>query len=191
MTTVIACHELSAGYMADGYSRSSNTLGVVFSISSPGSNNLITAVNTARIERIPMLIISGDVPIRFSEVPAFQSGNHLGSNDDELFKVITKYSNRVSSIEVLDTTLERAITEAFTPPFGPTHLIVPYCVLEETINKIPTSINLKALKYQETKNSTDTVSLLQSLIQRNKKLVFWIGDSFNTKEQEEQIFDLA
>ncbi len=189
--TIINCHELSAGYMADGYSRCSGKLGVVLSIASPGSNNLITAVNTARIEQAPLLVISGDVPTNLSNVPGFQNGNSLGSNDDELFKIVTKYTKRVNNINELILFIEEAIRAAYTPPFGPAHLIIPYDVFNTMTPVLPKAEKYHELKYWKNKNSEEIISHIKSLLLSEKKVVFWIGTSLNKREQSKQIVELA
>ncbi|MCX6255355.1 MAG: thiamine pyrophosphate-binding protein, partial [Bacteroidia bacterium] len=188
---IITCHELSGGYMADGYSRASKKLGVLFGIGGPGSNNMVTAVNTARIEKSPMLIITGDVPTFFSDVPGFQCGNSMGSNDDAIFKIISKYSKRIENIDDLVLSLDEAISIALSPPFGPAHLIVPFNVFNENTSVVPIPVDYNALKNWKTDNSDKTVTFIKNLILSKKKLIFWIGSSLNRKEQSKQIIDLV
>jgi acetolactate synthase-1/2/3 large subunit len=126
ITPIVTCHELSAGYMADGYARSSRTLAVVMTIGGPGSNNLIPAVNTARIERVPLLIITGDVPIQLYDKMAFQCSTYLGTNDDALYQVAAKWSRRVSNADQFPDLLHEAVSSALSYPQGPSHLIIPY-----------------------------------------------------------------
>jgi len=189
--TIINCHELSAGYMADGYSRTSNKLGVLTGIGGPGSNNMVTAVNLARVEKITLLVISVDVPVEFSDVPGFQCGNEFGTDDDAIFKPITKYTRRVEDIDDLVNSLEEAIAIALSPPFGPSHLIVPYNVFNETTSIDPQPIDLDKLKYWQNSNSENTIVRIKRLVLSIKKIVFWIGNSLNNKEQAEQIINLA
>ena len=188
---VINCHELSAGYMADGYSRTSNTIGVVTTLGGPGANNMVTAINTARIEKVPLLVITGDMPTEFADVPGFQCGTELGTNDDAIFKPITKYSKRVKNINELTNSLEEAVDIALSPPFGPVHLIVPYNVFNETTATLPQQVDLDRLKYWQNDNSPDTISRIRDLIISNKKLIFWIGNSLSKSEQAAQLFKLA
>ena len=52
-------HEQGAGFMADGYARTSGKPGVAFVITGPGVTNILTAVAQAKADSIPMLVISG------------------------------------------------------------------------------------------------------------------------------------
>jgi len=188
---VINCHELSAGYMADGYSRTSNTIGVVTTLGGPGANNVVTAINTARIEKVPLLVITGDTPSDLADVPVFQCGNEFGTHDDAIFKPIAKYSKRVTNINELTNSLEEAVNVALSPPFGPAHLIVPYNVFKETTESKPKQVDLDSLKFWESNTSSASISKIRDLIIGSKKIIFWIGNSLNKKEQSEQLFKLA
>jgi acetolactate synthase-1/2/3 large subunit len=189
--TIINCHELSAGYMADGYARTSQKLGVVTCIGGPGSNNMVTAINMARIEKVPLLLISGDVPVEFSDVPGFQCANEYGTNDDAIFKPISKFSKRIEDINDLVSSLDKAIKIALSPPFGPTHLIVPYNVFLEMTYDHPKKINTEELKYWKKEESTNTLARIKKLISSNKKVVFWFGNALNRNEQAKQIKAIA
>ena len=189
--TIINCHELSAGYMADGYSRASNKIGVITGIGGPGSNNMVTAVNLARVEKVPLLVITGDVPFEFSDVPGFQCGNEFGTNDDAIFKPITKYSRRVGDVNDLVALLDEAIKIALSPPYGPSHLIIPYNVFNESTSVEPQPLDFDKLKYWQNNKSEDTIERIKNLILSDKKVIFWIGNSLNKKEQSDQIINLA
>lgn len=188
---IVNCHELSAGYMAEGYSRAINKLGVLIGIGGPGANNMIAAVKNARIEKTPMLIITGDGPVCFSDIPTFQCTNEFGSNDDDIFKLITKFSKRISDIDDLVFSLDEAITISLSPPYGPTHLIVPHNVFTETTVAVPKPVDYNKLKYWEIGSVEEIVNRLKKMILSDKKVVFWIGGILNKKDQAKQIKDLA
>lgn len=188
---IINCHELSAGYMADGYSRASNKLGVLIGIGGPGSNNMITAVNTTRVENTPLLIITGDVPVCFSDVPGFQNGNNIGTNDDAIFKIITKYSKRIKNVADLVLSMDEAIAKALTPPYGPAHLIVPFNVFNETTGAEPKPVDYNKLKYWKNESSEETVTRLKNIILSDKKIILWIGGTLNKKEEAKHIKEIA
>jgi acetolactate synthase-1/2/3 large subunit len=188
---VINTHELSSGYMADGYSRASQKIGVLIGISGPGSNNMVTAVNTARVEKVPLLVITGGMPLNLSVVPGFQCGNEFGTRDDAIFKPITKYSKRLSNIRNLAMSLEEAVNIALSPPFGPVHLIVPYDIFNATTELQPQAVNFDELKYWKSNHSGSTVNRIAKLLSSDKKVVFWIGDTLNRKEQAADILALA
>ena len=178
---VVCCHELAAGFMADGYSRVHHRLGVVAVIGGPGANNLISAVNTARIERTPLLIISGDVPVKLSDLPAFQCANDFGSCDDHLFSGITKYSKRVQSINDLPQCLNEAIRSATAKPCGPGHLIIPYNIFKETVDRSLCHFDSPGRDHQNADSEKDTLDRLLSIIAGNDNIVLWAGEALNNQ----------
>src|SRR6059058_5573850 len=59
---ILVRHEQGATHAADGYSRSSDKVGVALVTSGPGVTNAVTGIATAYMDSIPMVIISGQVP---------------------------------------------------------------------------------------------------------------------------------
>ena len=75
---ILVRHEQAAGHMADGYSRSTGKTGVVLVTSGPGATNTVTAIATAYMDSIPMVIISGQVPSHLIGEDAFQETDMVG-----------------------------------------------------------------------------------------------------------------
>src|SRR2546427_4900988 len=59
---ILVRHEQGATHAADGYSRSSDRVGVALVTSGPGVTNAVTGIATAYMDSIPMVIITGQVP---------------------------------------------------------------------------------------------------------------------------------
>jgi acetolactate synthase-1/2/3 large subunit len=76
---VLVRHEQGAAHAADGYSRSSDKVGVCLVTSGPGLTNAVTGIATAYMDSIPMIVISGQVPDarhRRGRVPGMRHGRH-------------------------------------------------------------------------------------------------------------------
>src|SRR5437867_9770520 len=69
---ILVRHEQGATHAADGYSRSSDKVGVALVTSGPGLTNAVTGIATAYMDSIPMVIISGPVPTHAIGLDAFQ-----------------------------------------------------------------------------------------------------------------------
>jgi len=196
ITPIVTCHELSAGYMADGYARSSRTLAVVMTIGGPGSNNLITAVNTARIERVPLLIITGDVPIQLYDKMAFQCSTYLGTNDDALYQVAAKWSRRVSNADQFPDLLHEAVSSALSYPQGPSHLIIPYDIQQTPLSsKILSNSEERHLSFNQSElfNGTfeTTLQRVQNLLSSKVNIALWVGETMNTPDLASRIEMIA
>ena len=60
---VVARHEAGAAFMADGYARETDKIGVCCSTTGPGATNLITGISAAQADNIPMLVITAQTPL--------------------------------------------------------------------------------------------------------------------------------
>jgi thiamine pyrophosphate-dependent acetolactate synthase large subunit-like protein len=147
LRTIVAAFEGGAAYMADGYARASNGLGVCFGIGGPGVLNMTTALAAAKADRTPLLVISGEVSRSWEGMGGFQDASGAGINDIDVLKPVTGLSLSVSSRAVAPHHLRHAITHAFTRR-SPAHLSVPVDVQKAEIvfDWKPTKLKTKKLK---------------------------------------------
>ena len=69
---VLGRHEQGCAHMADGYARATGRPGVCLVTSGPGATNTITGLATANVDGIPMVVITGQVPLSRIGTDAFQ-----------------------------------------------------------------------------------------------------------------------
>src|SRR5574342_216689 len=84
---ILVRHEQAAAHMADGYARIKRKAGVCIATSGPGATNLITGIATAHADSIPMIAITGQVPLEIIGKDAFQETDIIG-----IANPCTKYS---------------------------------------------------------------------------------------------------
>ncbi len=113
-------HEQGAGFAAIGYARSSGKLGVCFATSGPGATNLITSLADAMMDSVPLLAITGQVPLAAIGSDAFQEVDVLGMSLS-----CTKHSFMVERAEDLSEILQQAIHIATTGRPGPVLVDIP------------------------------------------------------------------
>ena len=75
---ILTRHEQGATHMADGYARASGKLGVVLVTSGPGALNTVTGIATARMDSVPILVISGQTNKGNLGKDAFQESDVFG-----------------------------------------------------------------------------------------------------------------
>jgi acetolactate synthase-1/2/3 large subunit len=75
---ILTRHEQAALHAADGYARASGRVGVAFVTSGPGFTNAVTGLATAYMDSVPMVVISGQVPITMIGTDAFQEIDAVG-----------------------------------------------------------------------------------------------------------------
>ena len=113
-------HEQGATHMADGYARASGKVGVAMATSGPGATNMVTGLATAKLDSIPIVCITGQVPRPAIGTDAFQEVDIYGT----VFPV-TKYSYLVMDINDLASTIKEAFVVARSGRPGPVLIDIP------------------------------------------------------------------
>src|SRR6478752_3683690 len=75
---VLVRHEQGASHMAEGYARSTGRVGVMLVTSGPGATNVITPLQDALMDSIPLVCLSGQVPTTLIGSDAFQECDTVG-----------------------------------------------------------------------------------------------------------------
>ena len=131
LVTVVANQELAAGFMADGYARATNKLGVCLGIGTIGATNMLTAAVTARADGSAVLFVTGNIPDRLKDLGTFQDGWPGGTDDVFLFSRIAGNSAVVRNVTSLYPTLQAVASNMRYPLRFPAHLSIPTDVQEE------------------------------------------------------------
>jgi len=89
---VLTRHEQGAGFMAATYGRLTGKVGVCLSTLGPGATNLVTPAAYAQLGAMPMLMITGQKPIKTSKQGRFQVIDIV-----DMMRPITKFTNQIVS----------------------------------------------------------------------------------------------
>ncbi len=125
---VLARHEQGAGFMAQGMARVSGLPAVCLASSGPGATNLLTAIADAKLDSIPLVAITGQVPRAMIGTDAFQEVDTYG-----LSIPITKHNFLVTSAEELLEVIPRAFQIAASGRPGPVLIDIPKDVQTQAI----------------------------------------------------------
>ncbi len=117
---ILVRHEQAAGHMADAYSRSTGKTGVVLVTSGPGATNTVTAIATAYMDSIPMVVISGQVPSHLIGEDAFQETDMIGVS-----RPIVKHSFQVRHASEIPMIVKKAFYIAGSGRPGPVVIDIP------------------------------------------------------------------
>ena len=126
---VLARHEQGAGFMAQGMARVSGLPAVCLASSGPGATNLLTAIADAKLDSIPLVAITGQVPRAMIGTDAFQEVDTYG-----LSIPITKHNFLVASVEELLEVIPRAFEIAASGRPGPVLVDLPKDVQAQAID---------------------------------------------------------
>lgn len=117
---VLARHEQGAGFIAQGFARASGQVGVCLASSGPGATNLITPIADAKLDSIPLVCITAQVPQSMIGTDAFQEVDTYG-----LSIPITKHNYLVRDAHELYTIVPRAFELARDGRPGPVWIDIP------------------------------------------------------------------
>jgi len=117
---ILARHEQGAGFIAQGMARSTGTPGVCLATSGPGVTNLITAIADAKLDSVPLVAITGQVPSSMIGTDAFQEVDTYGMTIN-----ITKHNYLVKDAARLPGIISEAFHLARTGRPGPVLIDVP------------------------------------------------------------------
>src|SRR5579862_301009 len=134
-------HEVAAGHAAEGYARSSRSLGVAMATAGPGFTNIITSIANAYLDRTPVLYLSGSAGLRDAETNTLQAGL------DQLAVAtpITKWAHRITIAQDIPRLVAEAIRVATSGPTGPVFLDLPADVLGTQVDEASVTIPDKIL----------------------------------------------
>ncbi len=128
--TILPRHEQGGAFAAQGYARATGRVGVVLATSGPGATNLVTAIADAKLDSIPMVCITAQVPTRAIGSDAFQETPMV-----EVCRGITKHHYLVTRIEDLPRVMKEAFHIASSGRPGPVLVDLPKDVqLSDTAN---------------------------------------------------------
>ncbi|MBB6634110.1 thiamine pyrophosphate-binding protein [Cohnella thailandensis] len=120
LVPVVAKHEGAASYMAAAYAKYSGGLSVAIGCSGPGGTNLVTGAANAMREHLPVLFITGAVPVGTMGLNASQELDAA-----PVFRPVTKYSALVKDAKELLPELAKACQIAVSDVPGPVHIAIP------------------------------------------------------------------
>jgi acetolactate synthase-1/2/3 large subunit len=125
--TIFNKTEFGAVFMADGYSRASEKLGVILTTGGPGATNMITPLATAYLDSVPLLAISGGAMSNQFGRNAFQEGSGRGRSIEQRLsmKAVCKKAMLAPSPESVEDMLLDALREAQSGRPGPVYIEVP------------------------------------------------------------------
>jgi acetolactate synthase-1/2/3 large subunit len=129
---ILTRHEQAAGFMAATYGRFTGKAGVALATLGPGATNLMTAAAYAQLGGMPMLMITGQKPIRKSKQGRFQILDVV-----DMMRPVTKYSHQLASADNLPSRVREAIRLAEDEKPGATHLELPEDIAAEATDSVP------------------------------------------------------
>ena len=167
---ILTRHEQAALHAADGYARASGKVGVAIVTSGPGFTNAVTGIATAYTDSVPLVIISGQVPVTQIGTDAFQEIDAVG-----ISRPCTKHNYLVKNIKELPRILKEAFYIARSGRPGPVLIDLPKDI-SNTIGEFSYPKNIELQTYKPTiKGNARQISKLKDAINEAKKPLLYVG----------------
>jgi acetolactate synthase-1/2/3 large subunit len=184
---VLVRHEQGATHMADGYARASGRVGVAIATSGPGATNMITGIATAMMDSIPIVCITGQVPVAALGSDAFQETDVTGCS-----LPVTKHNYLVTNVEELAYTIREAFHIARTGRPGPVLIDIPKDIQKAVTEFIYPEVEIELPGYQIPKGATDSElhSALELIAQAQRPLIL-AGHGIMMAGAENELRDFA
>ncbi len=169
---ILTRHEQGAGFMAATYGRLTGKVGVCLSTLGPGATNLVTPAAYAQLGAMPMLMITGQKPIKTSKQGRFQVIDVV-----DMMRPITKYTTQVVSGDRIPSIVREAFRVASEERPGAAHIELPEDIAAEQTSASllqPSIVRRPIAEYK-------AINAAVEMIEKAKSPVLLIGAGSNRK----------
>ncbi len=153
---IVTRHEQAAGFMAATYGRLTGKAGVCISTLGPGATNLVTAAAYAQLGGMPMLMITGQKPVKTSKQGRFQIVDIVNT-----MQPLTKYTHQIISGANIPSRVREAFRLAEEERPGAVHLELPEDIAREEVNERPLDASLARRPIAEEKSIRAAVERIE------------------------------
>ena len=167
---ILTRHEQGAGFMAATYGRLTGKVGVCLSTLGPGATNFATSAAYAQLGGMPMMMITGQKPIKKSKQGRFQIIDIV-----RMMRPMTKYTKQVVNGNNIPSMVREAFKIATTERPGAVHIELPEDIAAEEVefNIYP----VQSFKYAVAVD--DVIADAVSMIEKAKRPLLLIGAGAN------------
>jgi acetolactate synthase-1/2/3 large subunit len=169
---VLTRHEQGAGFMAATYGRLTGKAGVCLSTLGPGATNLVTAAAYAQLGGLPMLMITGQKPIKTSKQAQFQIVDVV-----DMMRPLTKYTRQIVSADAIPSRVREAFRLAQEERPGAVHLELPEDIAHDPTDVLPIPASRSRRPVAEDK----AIKWAVELIEHARRPLLLIGAGANRK----------
>ncbi len=169
---ILTRHEQGAAFMAATYGRLTGKAGVALSTLGPGATNLITGVAFAQLGGMPLVVITGQKPIKSSKQGRFQIIDIV-----QTMRPLTKMAEQIPSAAKIPSLVRQAFKLAETERPGAVHLELPEDIAREETDAEP----LKKIPCRRPTPDSKSITLAAEMIMAAKRPLLMIAGGGNRK----------
>jgi acetolactate synthase-1/2/3 large subunit len=178
---VLPRHEQGGAFAACGYARATGRVGVCLATSGPGALNLLTGIMDAKMDSIPMLAITGQVPTTVLGSDAFQETDIVGAT----FPLV-KHSYLVKDVKDIPRIINEAVHVATTGRPGPVLVDIPKNIQQqETIPDYKVKFNIQGFKPNFQPSSQQIKKAIHAIKNAERPLIYAGGGIISSEASKE------
>lgn len=178
ITLILTRHEQSAGFMAATYGRLTGEAGVCLATLGPGATNMVTPAAYAQLGAMPMVVLTGQKPIKDSKQGLFQVVDVVG-----MMHFLTKFSKQIVHGNTADAIIREAFRLACEERPGAVHIEIPEDIArEESSGHI-----FKKSYYHLPVPDGETVALAADIIMKARSPLIMLGAGTNREHKHKPI----
>ena len=188
--TILPRHEQGGSFAAQGVARTTGKPGVCMATSGPGATNLITGIADAKLDSVPMIAITGQVPQAAIGTDAFQETPMV-----DVCRAITKHHYMITDINDVARIAKEAFYIASTGRPGPVLIDFPKDV---QVAKLPVKdvdfdppFELPGYRPEIRKAAPEQISQVIAAIRRSRRPVMYVGGGCILSESTEELREFA
>ncbi len=183
--TILPRHEQGGAFAAQGLARSTGKVGVVMATSGPGATNLVTSIADAKLDSIPLIAITGQVPTAVIGTDAFQETPIV-----EICRGITKHHYLVTNVEDLPRIMKEAFHIATTGRPGPVLIDMPKDVQLASCEvdwDVPMNLPGYRIKEDDRIAAPEQIRQIAAAIKHSKRPVIYAGGGIIASEAADEL----
>jgi acetolactate synthase-1/2/3 large subunit len=183
---ILVRQEAAAGHAAEGYARTTGKVGVCLVTSGPAATNLVTALQDALMDSIPVVAFTGQVPTHLIGNDAFQEADNVG-----ISRSATKHNFLVKDGHALAATIKEAFYLAASGRPGPVHVDLPKDILvKEWPFEYPGEVHLRSYNPTYEGHPGQIKKAARSLV-RSRRPVLYVGGGVISSDAAPELAELA
>jgi len=183
---VLARHEQGAGHMAEGYAHATGKVGVVIATSGPGATNILTPLQDALMDSVPLVAITGQVALASMGNDAFQEAPTTG-----MAMHCTKHVYLVTDVKDLCNAVHEAFHLASTGRKGPVLVDIPKDLLAAEVEWTePGPVDLPGYRPSREGHSGQIQRAID-LIMKAQQPVLYVGGGVVAAAASEELLQFA
>ncbi|MGC1274320.1 MAG: biosynthetic-type acetolactate synthase large subunit [Planctomycetaceae bacterium] len=188
--TILPRHEQGGAFAAQGIARATGEVGVCMATSGPGATNLVTSIADAKLDSVPLVAITGQVPQNVIGTDAFQETPMV-----EICRAITKHHYLVTDVRDMARTVKEAFHIARTGRPGPVLIDCPKDVLlavldAEEVDFDP-PMNLPGYSPVTNGPQPEQVRQVLAALKRSRKPILYVGGGCINSDASEELTKFA